>query len=1155
MSSNTINTAPTDSSNNKKQDILSEYTLKNVIGKGTFSIVKLGENKATKEKVAIKIMQKSKIINKEDLLRIYREIEMLKRLNHPNVIKIIKIQEDSKKFYIIMEYCENGELFNRIVEKQRLSENEAAYFYYQIINGLEYIHKKDIAHRDLKPENLLLSKDDVLKIIDFGLSNYSYFNFLLGTPCGSPCYASPEMVSGKKYNGFLIDVWSTGIILFAMICGYLPFEDNDNEILFGKILKCKINYPKYIGELPLDLMKKIIVPEPNKRITLNQIKQHPFYLKGKLLFNQKHPEIKYNKINEFPILEKNKEKKDNNKKKINSNYVINIDCINNNYQTTITEAFDYDRLLNEIKYKNEKKSQKENIDSNIQKNNIEKYKIDSNSSNLNSDEIPMDSVPKEFNSEREDIASKNSPLNNNKVGKKKPTDEKNNSKNNNRSQKNKNNNIVNIVIKDTKTNNNNLKAQIDKKIKKEEITNKKSQEKDNSSKKPHNNVRKAKNILSSQGKDNNTKGRIAFKYYQNENSSNTLGVSTATNSNRDYLYNAETYNLNNNNNINKSRYSVATQKVPKTTYANCKTNAIYEEKKRILKNEIKPNYLSNSVPKNKDNNNYADNKKYPHNNHNKTNNISINKKSGDISKYNISNLNNSVEKNIRYNTEYSMNVPKINQNYKRNNRLNTFTINVSNKEIGNKNYKDKIYNICNGLQLIQNNKKRNNDSRGNNLINIYESHSLSPEKAMTPITMKVNNLEKAQKKDSLNLNKYIQHINRSIKAKTNNINTYSQRGYIIGNNLNSNNNKNMNEKPINKVNNKISNNHDNNYIRDNTTSYDMGRSINNKYFERITINNNNSINIHEPKLYIYVENNNNTINNNGQASDNLKTYNYEHKNRKNPYIRNDKKISSEYKYNSKKNMNNAKYNLYNSYDNNKGNKTISIFNECNKNLLDMLRKKNIVNKKTFTIEEPPNFNYKNLNYIPNRNRNIIPNTFNNNLLNSYSITNNKEIIDNYDYIPSTQKIHNTEVNLGAWTYNNERLNTEKNNLKNNYYINTNPKNLRGKNANFYNYYISNPNTITSYDNLDYKIKLQRLQKKNNIPNNNIEINNNSVKVGNENYRYIIPKSHITSNIENYANYQKFNTINNESTYSPLNKTNYANLRNYKKFVKQYNSKK
>ena len=150
-----------------------------------------------------------------------------------------------------MEYCEGGELFNYIVKNQRLSEEEAAFFYYQLINGLEYIHSLGIVHRDLKPENLLLTNDHLLKIIDFGLSNYFTNDAdqkLLITPCGSPCYASPEMVAGKKYNGFKIDIWATGIVLYAMLCGYLPFEDKNNDDLFKKILECKVKYPRYIGD-------------------------------------------------------------------------------------------------------------------------------------------------------------------------------------------------------------------------------------------------------------------------------------------------------------------------------------------------------------------------------------------------------------------------------------------------------------------------------------------------------------------------------------------------------------------------------------------------------------------------------------------------------------------------------------------------------------------------------------------------------------------------------------------------------------------------------------------------------------------------------------------------------------------------------------------
>ena len=141
-----------------------------------------------------------------------------------------------------MEYISGGELFNYIVKNKRLSEFEASNFFSQIINAVEEIHKNKICHRDLKPENILLSSDNkILKIIDFGLSN-EYVDYLT-TPCGSPCYAAPEMVRGKKYNGLYIDIWACGIILFAMVYGYLPFDDKDNEKLFHKILKCNLTFP------------------------------------------------------------------------------------------------------------------------------------------------------------------------------------------------------------------------------------------------------------------------------------------------------------------------------------------------------------------------------------------------------------------------------------------------------------------------------------------------------------------------------------------------------------------------------------------------------------------------------------------------------------------------------------------------------------------------------------------------------------------------------------------------------------------------------------------------------------------------------------------------------------------------------------------------
>jgi 5'-AMP-activated protein kinase catalytic alpha subunit len=194
-----------------------------------------------------------------------------------------------------MEYCGGGELFNYIVNNRRLSEDESSFFFYQIINGLESIHKYNIAHRDLKPENILMTDSKLVKLIDFGLSNTYTEGNLLSTPCGSPCYASPEMVAGKSYDGFMIDVWSTGIVLYAMICGFLPFEDSNNDKLFEKILECRVHFPSFVPSNVKDIIKKMLVPNPDKRIKIHEIKHHPFYIQGKnlleKLFNPKIEKI------------------------------------------------------------------------------------------------------------------------------------------------------------------------------------------------------------------------------------------------------------------------------------------------------------------------------------------------------------------------------------------------------------------------------------------------------------------------------------------------------------------------------------------------------------------------------------------------------------------------------------------------------------------------------------------------------------------------------------------------------------------------------------------------------------------------------------------------------------------------------------------------
>jgi len=271
------------------QGSLTNYTFIKTIGEGTFGKVKLALHNLTQEKVAIKILEKNKIRDKKDLERIEKEIKYMKMLNHPNIVKIYEIIEDENNFYISMEYVPGGELFNYIVKNKRLNDSESSFFYSQIIHIIQEIHKHKICHRDLKPENLLLSQNKTIKLIDFGLSN-EYQDFLM-TPCGSPCYASPEVIRGNKYSGLGIDLWASGIILFSMLCGYLPFDDKNNDDLFKKILKCNVVFPQkknvIISEEAKDLIRKILQPEPSKRITLEEILKHPFLTFGNKKYKEK----------------------------------------------------------------------------------------------------------------------------------------------------------------------------------------------------------------------------------------------------------------------------------------------------------------------------------------------------------------------------------------------------------------------------------------------------------------------------------------------------------------------------------------------------------------------------------------------------------------------------------------------------------------------------------------------------------------------------------------------------------------------------------------------------------------------------------------------------------------------------------------------------
>ena len=348
---------------------ISNYEIKDTIGEGNFGKVKLAIFKSTGEEFAVKILNKKKIKEKMNNV-FFNENEIIKKFNHINVIYVYQLIEKPDNYYIIMEYCSKGELFDYIVKNKRLNEKEASIFFYQLINGLEHIHKQNVAHRDLKPENLLLTENNILKIIDFGLSHVINNKNLLKTKCGSPSYASPEIITRKYYDGFKNDIWCCGIILYAMLCGYLPFEGENNDELFQNILICRPELPDFLTEKGKKLIIKILNPNPDERIYIDEIKKDDFYLMGKELSNIDYDTIEKSIIHNRSI-SKNQDFK---------NIIQNIkDGIKNN--NNIKDG-DYNNIKNN---KDSNKNINNNNDSNNNKkdNNNNNYKKDTNNNNDN----------------------------------------------------------------------------------------------------------------------------------------------------------------------------------------------------------------------------------------------------------------------------------------------------------------------------------------------------------------------------------------------------------------------------------------------------------------------------------------------------------------------------------------------------------------------------------------------------------------------------------------------------------------------------------------------------------------------------------------------------------------------------------------------------
>lgn len=257
--------------------LLRNYKLGKTLGIGASGKVRIAEHALTGHKVAIKILNRRKIKSMEMDEKVRREIKILRLFVHPHIIRLYEVLETPTDIFVVMEYVKCGELFDYIVEKGRLREEEARKIFQQIISGVEYCHRNMVVHRDLKPENLLLDAKHDVKIADFGLSNVMRDGHLLKTSCGSPNYAAPEVISGKLYAGPEVDVWSCGVILYALLCGVLPFDDENIPNLFKKIKCGMYTLPSHLSTAARDLIPRMLVVDPMKRMTIPQIRQHPWF--------------------------------------------------------------------------------------------------------------------------------------------------------------------------------------------------------------------------------------------------------------------------------------------------------------------------------------------------------------------------------------------------------------------------------------------------------------------------------------------------------------------------------------------------------------------------------------------------------------------------------------------------------------------------------------------------------------------------------------------------------------------------------------------------------------------------------------------------------------------------------------------------------------
>eukprot|EP00038_Savillea_parva_P018638 m.24678 g.24678 ORF g.24678 m.24678 type:complete len:682 (-) comp4179_c0_seq1:124-2169(-) len=255
------------------EQTINHYTLGKTVGKGNFAKVKIAHHTLTGAEVAIKIVDKTSL-NESSMAKLKREVDIMKQMDHPNIVKLYQVIDTDTTLYLVMEYAAGGEVFDYLVDHGRMQEKDARLKFRQIVSAVEYCHARGVIHRDLKAENLLLDADMNIKIADFGFSNTFKPGDQLDTFCGSPPYAAPELFRGLKYNGPEVDVWSLGVILYTLVSGSLPFDGQSLKELRDRVLRGKYRIPFYMSQECEKLLKQFLAVSPQKRTSLRDVMDH-----------------------------------------------------------------------------------------------------------------------------------------------------------------------------------------------------------------------------------------------------------------------------------------------------------------------------------------------------------------------------------------------------------------------------------------------------------------------------------------------------------------------------------------------------------------------------------------------------------------------------------------------------------------------------------------------------------------------------------------------------------------------------------------------------------------------------------------------------------------------------------------------------------------